>query len=97
VVEDGLVVVSPMEGVTAISPVTITGYVRRLEGGLLVIATSGNLVLGEHQVEPAVGTGAWSEFRTTLALDRGPVTVFVGEESAGAGGLEGVTIPITVG
>jgi hypothetical protein len=95
IVGERLVVISPLEGVANSSPVTISGYTRGVESGLLVIATSGDVVLGEHQLDPAQGAGVWSEFTTTLALDEGEVTIFIGEE--GTDGLEGVTIPITVG
>ena len=95
VIED-LVVISPMEGSEVDSPVEVSGYARKAPGGLVVIATSGDLVLGEHHLEPAGEEGSWGEFRTSLALDPGSVTVFTGED-LGPGGLEGVTIQMTVG
>ena len=95
VIED-LVLISPMEGSDVDSPVEVSGYARKTSGGLVVIATSGDLVLGEHQLEPAGEVGSWGEFRTSLALDPGPVTIFAGED-LGPGGLEGVTVQMTVG
>ncbi|MCI0424854.1 MAG: hypothetical protein L0Z47_03260 [Actinobacteria bacterium] len=92
---DDLVLLTPMDGGVGVSPVTVAGYTRDHDTGVVVIATTGDIVLGEHQIQPAPDLRMWTEFRTELALDTGPVNIFAGERPPG-GSLDGVTITLTV-
>jgi hypothetical protein len=93
---DDLVLMSPLDGATAGRTVAVSGYARGYEEGVVVIATSGDSVLGEHRLSPAEDGWVWTEFTTELALDPGSVNLFVGEQLP-ASGLRGVSVTLTVG
>jgi hypothetical protein len=93
---DDLVLISPLDGATAGRTVAVAGYARGYEEGVVVIATSGDSVLGEHRLPPAEDGWMWTEFTTELALDPGSVNLFVGEQLP-TSGLQGVSVTLTVG
>jgi hypothetical protein len=95
VIEDDLVLITPLDGTVTGPSVTVGGYTRGHDDGVVVIATTGDTVLGEHLLPPSDDTWNWSEFATELALDAGPVSLFVGEQAEGTG-LDGVSITLTV-
>jgi hypothetical protein len=93
---DDLVLMSPLDGAATGRTTTVAGYARGFAEGVIVIATSGDAVLGEHRLPPAEDEWMWTEFTTELALDPGTVNLFVGEQLPGTG-LEGVSVTLTVG
>ena len=95
VTEDDLVLITPLDDAVTGSTVTVGGYTRGHNDGVVVIATTGDVVLGEHLLPQPEDTWSWSEFTTELALDAGSVSLFVGERLAGTG-LDGVSITLTV-
>ncbi len=90
------VVVSPSDISTGSSPVSIRGYARTFESNVLLIATAGGEVVAEDFTTAADSESTWGEFRTNIVLPPGEVSLFVGEEDQEHGGLEGVTISLTV-
>lgn len=93
---DRVVVTSPAAGVTVAPFLTVTGYGRTFEANVLLVATAGNDVVVERGTTAADWTETWGEFRSTISLPQGPVSLFVGESSAEDGALVGVTVRMTV-
>lgn len=93
---DRVVVTSPPAGSTVDAFLTVSGYSRTFEAGVLLIGTVGNDVVVERTTTAADWTETWGEFRSTINLPQGPVSLFVGESSARDGALEGVTLSLTV-
>lgn len=95
-VGERVVVTSPATGLTVDPFLTVTGYSRTFEGNVLLIATAGNDVVVERSTTAADWAETWGEFRATISLPQGPVSLFVGESRAEDGALEGVTVRMTV-
>lgn len=93
---DRVVVTTPPGGVTVDQFLTVSGYSRTFEANVLLIATVGNEVAVEENTTAADWTETWGEFRSSITLPQGPVSLFVGESSAEDGALEGVAISLTV-
>jgi hypothetical protein len=91
-----VVVTSPPAGSTVDPFLTVSGYSRTFEAVVLLIGTVGNEVVVERSTTAADWTETWGEFRSTINLPSGPVSLFVGESSAQDGALEGVTVSLTV-
>ena len=53
-------------------------------------------LVAEMNTTAAGGLETWGEFRARIVLPPGEVSLFVGDENAEDGGLEGVTISLTV-
>lgn len=93
---DRVVVTSPPAGITVDPFLTVSGYSRTFEANVLLIATVGNDVVVERSTTAADWTETWGEFRSTISLPRGSISLFVGESRAQDGMLEGVTVSLTV-
>lgn len=95
-VSDLVVVVTPL-GADVVTPtIEVTGYTRTFESNVLIIATAGDEVVAETFTTAAGGLETWGEFQADLVLPPGEVSLFVGDENPEDGGLEGVTISLTV-
>jgi hypothetical protein len=93
---DFVVLASPLDGAVVSGELEITGYTRTFEANVLVILTAGDHVLAETNTTAADWVETWGEFRTTLAVEPGDVTLFVGDASPDDGSLEGVLIDLAV-
>jgi hypothetical protein len=96
VIADRVVVLSPVDGAEAGARVEVSGYARTFEANVLVIATSGDQVVANANLTAADWAETWGEFRTTLPLPPGEVSIFVGEESPDDGQLSGATVVVTI-
>lgn len=96
VVSDFMVVVAPLDASATTSPVAIEGYGRTFESNVLLIATTGDEVVAEDFTTSADSEATWGEFRASMILPPGSISLFVGDENQEDGGLEGVTITLTV-
>jgi hypothetical protein len=95
-VGDLVVVTSPPSGTEEDSPVTVRGYSRTFEANVLFIATAGDEIVAETFTTAADWAETWGEFRVSMVLEPGEISLFVGEESPRDGTLEGVTISLVV-
>lgn len=95
-ITDRLVVTTPPGGVVVDPFVTVSGYSRTFEGNVAFVATSGNDIVLERNTTAADWSETWGEFRSTLSLPPGEVSLSVGEVSPEDGSLEGATIRLTV-
>ena len=93
---DFTVVVTPADGSTLTGPVLVNGYGRTFESTVLLIATSGDQVVAEEFTTAADSARTWGEFRAEMILPPGNISLFVGDENQEDGGLEGVTISLTI-
>jgi hypothetical protein len=93
---DQVIVVSPANG-THVGPVTqFMGYARTFEANVLVIVTQGDDMVTETNTTTADHLDTWGEFRETIALPAGNVSVFFGEAGPENGSLDGVTVDLAV-
>ena len=95
-VSDLVVVVSPLDTDVITSTIEVTGYTRTFESNVMIIATSGDQLVAEMNTTAAGGLETWGEFKARVVLPLGEVSLFVGDQNAEDGGLEGVTISLTV-
>jgi hypothetical protein len=51
--------------------------------------------MAEANTQAADWAETWGEFRTTVEVPPGPISLFVGEESASDGTLSGAVVDIT--
>jgi hypothetical protein len=93
---DLAVVVTPLDSEILGGTLLVSGYTRTFESNVLIIATAGNEVVAETFTTAAGGLETWGEFQTEIVLPPGNLSLFVGDENAEKGGLEGVTISLTV-
>lgn len=93
---DLAVVVVPPEGSEVGGTVDVEGYARTFESNVLLIATSGDELIAEAQTTAADSIDTWGEFKVSVELPTGDASIFVGEEDAEDGGLEGVTVNVVV-
>jgi hypothetical protein len=93
-ISDRAVVLEPVAGAETGTNVEVNGYARTFEATVLVIATS----TGEgarHTTQAADSAETWGEFRTTVEVPPGAISLFVGEESPSDATLDGATVEIT--
>lgn len=93
---DLVVLTSPADGAPAEAPIGIEGYSRTFEANVLILVTTGDQLIEETFTTAADYVDTWGEFRTEVTLDPGDYSLFVGDESAQDGSLQGVTIDLTV-
>ena len=93
---DLAVLLTPLDGETVGGPLSFSGYTRTFESNVLIIATAGDEVVAEAFTTAAGGLETWGEFQTDVVLSPGDLSLFVGDENAEDGGLEGVTINLMV-
>lgn len=93
---DIVVVVTPLDTGVVTPTIEVTGYARTFESNVMIIATAGDQLVAEMNTTAAGGLETWGEFRARVVLPPGEVSLFVGDENAEDGGLEGVTISLTV-
>lgn len=95
-ISDQVVVLDPSPGAETASTVEVSGYARTFEATVLVIATSAGQAVVETNTQAADWTETWGEFRTTVEVLPGAISLFVGEESPNDGALAGAIVEITV-
>jgi len=95
-ISEHTVVVTPLDGSTGTLRVPVSGYARTFESTVLLIATAGGEVVEEEFATAADSLETWGEFSAELTLRPGEISLFVGDENQEDGGLEGVTISLTV-
>ena len=93
---DIVVLVTPLDTGVVTPTIEVTGYARTFESNVMIIATAGDQLVAEINTTAAGGLETWGEFRARVVLPPGEVSLFVGDENAEDGGLEGVTISLTV-
>lgn len=94
-ISDRVVVVEPSPGAATVSPVEVAGYARTFEATVLLIATSAGQTFAETNTQAADWTETWGEFRTSIDVPPGAISLFVGEESPDDGALVGAVVEIT--
>ena len=95
-VSNRLVLIAPRDGATVDEEVEVSGYARTSEANVLMVATLADDVVLEESTTAADWLNTWGEFRSTVTLPTGPVDLFLGEESAADGSLQGVILRLTV-
>jgi Immunoglobulin-like domain of bacterial spore germination len=95
-VSDLVVVMTPLDTEVVTPTIEVTGYTRTFESNVMIIATAGDQLVAEKNTTAAGSLDTWGEFRARVVLPPGEVSLFVGDENAENGGLEGVTISLTV-
>lgn len=90
------VINSPTHGSTVDSPVEVSGYSRSFESNVVVIATEADQVIAEELTTAADSVETWGEFTVNIDLPAGERSLFIGDEEAEDGGLEGWTLNLTV-
>lgn len=93
---DLAVVLTPVDAELVSPTLLVSGYTRTFESNVMIIATAGDQLVAETNTTAAGGLETWGEFRANIALPTGEVSLFVGDQNAEDGGLEGVTISLTV-
>jgi len=96
VISDRIVVISPASAAETASTVAVTGYARAFEANVRVIATQSGQVVADAVATAADWQDTWGEFRTTVVLPPGEISMLVGEEGVGEGQIIGPTISLTV-
>jgi hypothetical protein len=96
VISDRIVVISPASAAETASTVAVSGYARAFEANVRVIATQSGQVVADAVATAADWQDTWGEFRTTVVLPPGEISMLVGEEGAGEGQIIGPTISLTV-
>ena len=94
-VSDRAVVLEPVPGADTDAIVEVNGYARTFEANVLVIATTAGQTVAEANTQAADWTETWGEFRTSVEVPAGAISLFVGEESPNDGALTGAVVEIT--
>jgi hypothetical protein len=95
-IDDQFVLVSPPDEAEVESPTEILGYSRTDEDTVLVLVTQAGSVVAETETTAPDSSGAWGEFRLSLSLPPGEISVFLGQRSLEDGSLEGINVDLTV-
>jgi hypothetical protein len=95
-VSNRTVLLAPRDGATVDEEIEVAGYARTSEANVLIVATLADEVVLEESTTAADWVETWGEFRSTVTLPPGRVDLFVGEESAADGSLQGVILRLTV-
>lgn len=95
-VSSRMVLLAPRDGATVDEEIDVAGYARTSEANVLIVATLADEVVLEESTTAADWVETWGEFRSTVTLPPGRVDLFVGEESAADGSLQGVILRLTV-
>ncbi|MFZ0013060.1 MAG: Gmad2 immunoglobulin-like domain-containing protein [Acidimicrobiia bacterium] len=91
------VIVAPGAGSDVATATLFSGYVRFVEADVAVIVTQGSGVTDQTSTIAADHVETWGQFATELTLPPGEVSVFFGGVDPEDGGLDGVTVDLTVG
>ena len=94
-ISDQAVVLEPLADAETGAMVAVNGYARTFEGNVVVVATSAGQTVAQANTEAADWAETWGEFRTTVEVPPGAISLFVGEESGSDGGLSGAVVEIT--
>ncbi|HET7846902.1 MAG TPA: Gmad2 immunoglobulin-like domain-containing protein [Acidimicrobiia bacterium] len=94
-ISDRAVVLEPIADAETGAMVAVNGYARTFEGNVVVVATSAGQTVAQANTQAADWAETWGEFRTTVEVPPGPISLFVGEESASDGSLSGAVVEIT--
>jgi hypothetical protein len=95
-ISNRIVLLTPRGGTTVEEEIEVTGYARTSEANVLIVATRADEVVLEESTTAADWADTWGEFRSTVTLPVGRIDLFVGEESAADGSLQGVNLRLTV-
>lgn len=95
-ISDSVVVVSPTQAGAVDATTQFMGYARTFESNVRVIVTQGDTVATETNTTSADSVATWGEFREELGLPPGEISVFFGEADPENGGLDGITLDLTV-
>lgn len=93
---DNVVLVSPTAGTVIEDTTQFEGYARTLEPNVLLVVTQGGSVVTQTNTPTTDDPQTWGEYRIEVDLPAGDVSVFVGETRPADGGLEGITVDLTV-
>jgi len=91
-----VVLISPFDDVPTTGNIPVEGYARTFESNVLIIASDATEIRAEVSTTSADSQHTWGEFMSSLQLDPGQYTLFVGDESPEDGSLGGVTIHLEV-
>lgn len=92
-----IVLTSPTDEATITTTLTIEGYARGIGAEIAAVAIvgqEGDDAVVDADASTADNSRTWGEFRATMELMPGPVTLFVGDKDSDPGGFEGVTIDL---
>jgi hypothetical protein len=95
-ISERAVVITPRDGSETGTTVQVEGYARTFEANVLILATIGDEVVAQANATAADWVVTWGEFRATIQLPTGEVSLFVGEESPEDGRLDGAALNLTV-
>jgi hypothetical protein len=94
-ISDQAVVLEPSPSGETDRTVEVSGYARTFEATVLVIATSAGEAVAETNTQAADWVETWGEFRTSIDVPPGTISLFVGEEGPSDGALAGAIVEIT--
>jgi hypothetical protein len=96
IVSDRVVVISPTQGSETGTTVEVSGYARTFEANVSIIARAAGEIVAEINATASDWIETWGEFRTTLLLPPGEVSVLIGGQSPEDGQITGPTINLMV-
>jgi hypothetical protein len=94
-VGENVVLTSPTAGAEVGPSAQLLGYARTFEASVLAVATQDGRVVGEADTIAADSLQTWGEYRLSVTLPPGPLTLFVGESNPADGSLDGITVDLT--
>lgn len=94
-VGENVVLTSPTPGAEVGPTTQLLGYARTFEGNVLAVATQDGRVVGQADTTAADSLQTWGEYRLSVVLPPGPLTLFVGETNPVDGSLDGITVDLT--
>lgn len=94
-VGENVVLTSPTAGAEVGPSAQLLGYARTFEASVLAVATQDGRVVGEADTIAADSLQTWGEYRLSVTLPPGPLTLFVGESNPTDGSLDGITVDLT--
>lgn len=94
-VGENVVLTSPTPGAEVGPSAQLLGYARTFEASVLAVATQDGRVVGEADTIAADSLQTWGEYRLSVTLPPGPLTLFVGESNPADGSLDGITVDLT--
>lgn len=93
-VGENVVLTSPNADAEVGPTTQILGYARTFEANVLAVATQDGSVVAEADTTAADSLQTWGEYRLSVTLPPGPLTLFVGEANPVDGSLDGITVDL---